>query len=110
MQHAATGRAVDRGLLEQPPAVEHRLGIDQRGVLARRTDREPKHRGLAAEPAEHGATGDLGSAAEADELGLPLLAARHAEAFHHPAEAVVAVAIAVAVLDHEAAPAAALGA
>src|SRR6185312_14866607 len=74
--------AVDRGRLEELPAVEDRLRIDARGVLARRTDlEEDVGRGVVdlADAAEDRAGDDLGTdlhvleldvvAAEAVDLG-----------------------------------------
>ena len=62
-QGVAARGAVDRGGLEQLPAVEDRLGVDPRRALARRADREVEVRALArlgcAEPAQHGAADHL---------------------------------------------------
>src|SRR3954467_13266993 len=67
-ERVAPGHAVDRGLLEQLPAVEDRLGVDERRAAARRPGPEEQVRGLAvglaADAAEHGARDDAGPLAQ----------------------------------------------
>src|SRR6185295_7444220 len=76
------GGAVDRGGLEQLPAVEDRLRVDRRSATAGGPDREVEvwrlSGGLADVP-DHGAAGDLGADLERLQLhrvGVELQAVR----------------------------------
>ncbi len=67
-ERVAAGGAVDRGRLEQLPAVEDRLRVDPRGAAAGRADLEQQvrrvARGDAADAAEDRARGDARAALE----------------------------------------------
>ena len=74
VEHVASRGAVDGGGLEQLPAVEDRLRIDQRGTAAGRADREVETSGAAgvgpAHAAEHGAADHVRALAKAVQAHL----------------------------------------
>ena len=82
MQHVAAGGAVDRGGLEQLPAVQDRLGIDLRRAPAGRADREVdvrrRARHGAADAADDRAADDARPDLEAAQRDLARIEAERA--------------------------------